>query len=95
MGARSGGGGGGYSSFEGRIAGKIQLQGIGKVDAVRAGDLRVGDRIAWNFGYSSKVVAIGKSTPKGRYITTQSESGKKYTKLYSNNRLMGVKQTGK
>ena len=38
--------------------GQLHLQGIGKVDAVKAKDLRVGDVTVWNYGSLSKVISI-------------------------------------
>lgn len=37
---------------------KIQLQGIGKVEAKKVNELNIGDVIMWNFGYTSTVVDL-------------------------------------
>ena len=57
--------------FNGEDFGKdwIRLQGVGRVTAVRAEQLKVGDWIGWDRGYSSQVLSI---RPKGKnflYIT--------------------------
>lgn len=93
-GAAGGGAGVGYTSIGDRRAGSVQLSNIGKVDAIKGKDLRVGDTIAHNFGYESKVVAIGKSTKTGRYITVKTESGNLYTNRYGNDRLVPIKHQG-
>ena len=49
----------------------IRLQGVGRVTAVRAEQLKVGDWIGWDRGYSSQVLSI---RPKGKnflYLTVK------------------------
>lgn len=40
----------------------IQLQSIGKVEAKKASDFKVGEKMKWNFGYTSEVLEIVKET---------------------------------
>lgn len=37
---------------------KVHLQGIGKVNAIKAKDLRVGDITVWNYGGLEKIISI-------------------------------------
>jgi hypothetical protein len=51
---------------------KLHLQGIGKVDAIQAKDLKVGDTIMWNYGSTSKVIALTPNkTSKTLIVTTE------------------------
>jgi hypothetical protein len=56
----------------------IWLQGIGYVRAKPIESFKKGDLIAYNYGYTGKVVSIKKATPKFFDVTVISE-GKKYT----------------
>lgn len=67
----------------------IQLQSIGKVRGKVAGDLKVGDVILWNFGYTSVVETIefrGKSV----YTTLRSSDGKVYDRRFLQSRVVGI-----
>ena len=46
---------------------EIQLQGIGKRQAINTAELQIGDIILWNFGYKSQVVGIH-PTKSGKQI---------------------------
>lgn len=50
----------------------MRLQGIGIVLGTPAGDVKVGDRLMWNFGYMSEVLEIVKETPKTITVKTKS-----------------------
>lgn len=51
----------------------IHLQKIGKKEAVTAQELKVGDILMWNFGYTSTVIEILKETAKSITIKTKGE----------------------
>ena len=41
----------------------IQIQSVGKVNAKPAAEFSVGEKMLWNFGYSSEILEIVKETP--------------------------------
>lgn len=51
----------------------IHLQGIGKQPAVKASELKVGDTLMWNFGYTSTIIEIVKETAKSITIKTKNK----------------------
>lgn len=55
----------------------MRLQGMGNVDAVAASEIKVGDVLMWNYGYTSTVVAIRKTT-KCIVLTELCGDGKTY-----------------
>lgn len=71
----------------------IQLISHGRVPAIQAAELQIGDVMVWNFGYTSTVVDI---TPRGKtQITIIEQSNdmdrKQYTRTFSKTRLVAVK----
>lgn len=72
--------------------GKIQLQSVGQVNARKASNLKVGDIIMYNFGYTAKVTKIEPSkTGKTFNVTTKSsESGYVGERKYGADRLVGI-----
>ena len=68
----------------------IQLQAIGKVNALAAGNVKIGTTLLWNFGSTSKVVAIPRQTNKSIWITEVSEKGNTYTRRFLKTRLIGT-----
>lgn len=67
----------------------IQLQSIGKVPAIPAGELKTGDVLMWNFGYKYSVDSIIKSTEKTITIkTTSLETGRTFEQKLFKNRLV-------
>lgn len=51
----------------------IHLQGIGEKEAVAARELKVGDTLMWNFGYTSTIIEILKETAKSITIKTKNK----------------------
>lgn len=51
----------------------VHLQGIGIRPAKAAGELRKGDTIMWNFGYTSTVLLI-QASPSGKTVEVTTES---------------------
>ncbi len=49
----------------------IRLQGVGRVTAVRAEQLKVGDWIGWDRGYSSQVLSIRPKCKNFLYLTVK------------------------
>ena len=96
MGGRAGGGasagmgkgsrGGGFNGVESRVSGEISLQGIGKQPGVKGSDLKAGDTVLWNYGYTSKISSIVKQTAKT--VTVSFENGR--NKTFGANSIVGV-----
>ncbi len=68
----------------------IQLQAIGQATAKPAKDFKVGEHFVWNYGYHSKIVAIGKQTKHQIVFITESEDGKRYERRLKKDRLVGI-----
>lgn len=74
--------------------GQEQLQGVGKVDARKVKNLKEGDILMWNFGYTSRVIGIepSKSGKTFNVRTISSNTGNEYVRKMSANRLVGISQ---
>ena len=72
--------------------GKIQLQGVGKVDAKKVGNLKVGDILMWNGGATSVVdkLEVSKNGNMITVYTTSSDSGYKGERRFTKDRLVGI-----
>jgi len=68
----------------------IQLQGIGRKQATKAENIKVGNTLIWNFGETSKVTAILKETEKQIVIEEEYKSGKRYERRLGKNRLIAI-----
>ena len=53
----------------------MRLQGVGKVPAIQADALKVGDWIGWNRGYGSEVLSIKPRGRKSLVITVRNKKG--------------------
>ena len=79
-GARGGGGAGrGFGDIESRISGTVQLSGIGEISAAKAGDLRLGDNIVKNYGYTEHVVGLERKGTSSIAVTIKDGGGKTFT----------------
>lgn len=67
----------------------IHLQGIGQNEAIKAKDIKPGDVLKWNYGYTSQVVEIIKETPKQIIVKTVA-SGETYERRFNKERLVGI-----
>lgn len=79
---------GGSRSFDGSTT----LSGVGSVPGYNASNIKKGDILMFNYGYTSKVENVVPSkTGKSVSITTRSSiSGEKFTKTYRSNQLLAV-----
>ena len=69
---------------------QIHLQGIGLHDAVPVNEIKPGDVIIWNFGFSSRVIRTQMSkTGKSVTIETEAET-RHYTRRYNANTLLAI-----
>lgn len=75
--------------------GKVSLSGVGNVNARNASNLKKGDILLFNYGYTSRVESVSPSkTGKSVTVTTRSSiSGEKFTKTYRSNALLGIGNT--
>ena len=72
---------------------KTHLQGLGDVPAIKAGELKEGDIIVCNYGYTQTVTRIIKETAKSIFVEIRSdESGKLYETRYLKSRLVAIKE---
>lgn len=65
---------------------------MGNVDAYKVENLKKGDVIMYNYGYTSKVKSV-EPTPSGKsykITTISSRSGEEYTKTYRTGTLLGI-----
>lgn len=72
---------------------KIRLQGTGWHDAKPVRELKIGDRIEWNFGYTSEVLNLT-PTKTGKQITVtmkSDETGKIADRRMGADRLVAIK----
>jgi len=58
----------------------IWLQNVGYVNAKRVEEFKKGDIIAYNHGYTGKVVSVKKTSPKSCSLITK-EGGKEYKSM--------------
>jgi len=64
------------------------IQGIGMHKAKAAGEVCVGDRLVWNYGYTSLVTRIVSETPAFVTIEHDSEEGKLYQRRLKKSRAV-------
>lgn len=70
----------------------MQLQGIGKKEAIQARELKEGMVTVWNYGFTEKVLHIETSkSGKMLNLLIESESGKQYTRRLGAERLVVIK----
>ncbi len=67
----------------------IHLQGIGLVQAKPAAELKPGDVLMWNYGFTCTVLAVLSETAKSIVIQTRCEGGIFQRRLMKN-RLVAV-----
>jgi hypothetical protein len=72
--------------FKTKPTDSIHLQGIGRVPAKKVSDFKIGDKFMWNYGYTSKVIGLKKTTPSQITFIIE-DNGKLYEKRMNKNRL--------
>lgn len=70
----------------------VQLQGIGRKDAIEAKDLKAGMTTIWNYGYKEivKSVEFSKSGKTLKVTIISAESGRQFTRKFNATRLVAV-----
>lgn len=66
----------------------MHLQGIGKVRAKPAGELRKGDRLTWNYGQTSTVVSVRPVGAQSVEVVEEYGNGKRYNRTFRRTRLV-------
>ena len=57
----------------------VHLIAIGKTPAIPAGELKVGDTVVWNYGYTNEIIEI---TQKGSMLVARLQDPKDPNKVY-------------
>lgn len=72
--------------------GKTSIGSIGQVNAYKVENIRKGDILLWNYGYTSKVKSIeqSKSGKSYKITTISSETGEEYQRTMRQGRLLAV-----
>lgn len=71
----------------------VKLQGIyGRKNAIPASELKPGMVTVWNFGYTETVKSVEhtKSGKSVKCVIISDESGKEYTRMIRNDRLVAI-----
>ena len=72
---------------------KIRLQGTGWHDARPVRELKVGDIIEWNFGYTSEILKLTPTkTGKQITVTIKEENGTIYNRRMGADRLVAIRR---
>lgn len=66
----------------------VQLQGIGRFQAKKGSEIRVGDTLVWNYGGTSIVQEIVKETAAFITIIERYDGDKTYERRIGKNRLV-------
>lgn len=69
---------------------KLHLQGIGEQNATEAQNVKVGDVLVWNYGYTSTVKSISTNKSGKTLLFTTESNGKIYQRRVNINRLLAV-----
>ena len=72
------------------IKNTIQLQSVGLVSGTKAGEIKVGTTLLWNFGSTSIVKFITKETNKSIWFLTETENGNTYNRRFLKTRIIGT-----
>ena len=82
-------------TFNEKRADAIQLQACGLVKAKPAAEFKIGELMAWNFGYVSEVVGILFETKAFITFETLCHDGKVYPRRLKKDRLVAMAKTKK
>jgi hypothetical protein len=67
----------------------IQIQSVGRVQAKPAIEFSIGDKMVWNFGYTSEVVRVVKETKSQIiYELKSTDSGNIHERRFGKQRLV-------
>jgi hypothetical protein len=74
------------------ITQSTHLQGVGRVPAIAANDLKIGDTIRYNFGYTATVCGIIAKGKTQLVVHTVQHNGGFYQSVMNRTRLVAVAQ---
>jgi len=66
---------------------KVHLQGIGKVQAIEAENIKAGMTLVWNFGSTSKVIDV-KPRGNSQVVATMCSDYGTYQRIFGRKRLV-------
>lgn len=69
----------------------MHLQGIGRVSAIPAKDVKRGMSITWNYGTTSTVASSVRKSDKSQEIVEEYADGTRYTRLFRVERLIAAR----
>lgn len=79
-----------HNPAKGINPGHVWLQGVGWVKGKPAGELKIGDRMMWNYGYVSTVEQIAQSSAQFVGIKERLEDGKLFDRRLKVDRLVAI-----
>ena len=68
----------------------VRLQSIGMCKGTPAQNIKIGDKILWNYGYHSEVTEITKTTENSIFVVLKSEEGKLYPRRFLKSRELVI-----
>lgn len=68
----------------------IHLQGIGRVHAKPAQEFKVGEKMGWNYGSTSKVIGVKKVTKKFIVFRLQTKDGSVWERRLKKDRMVAI-----
>ena len=71
----------------------VRIQSIGMCEGTPAKELKVGDKLLWNFGYISEVIEITKTTNESIFTILKCEDGKLYPRRFLKTREVVIHNT--
>lgn len=69
----------------------MHLQGIGRVAAIPASDVKRGMTITWNYGTTSTVASSVRKSDRSQEIVEEYADGTRYTRLFRVERLIAAR----
>lgn len=71
--------------------GTTHLQGIGRVQAKPAREIKIGDVLVWNYGYTSRVLGIEPSKTGKTLVVKIEQNGRLYERKMKADRLVAYR----
>jgi hypothetical protein len=69
----------------------MRLQGVGLVETKPIRDLKIGNKVYFNYGFAYDVVGIGKETKTQRSFSLKSEKGDIFERRFNKNKEWAYK----
>ena len=68
----------------------IQIQSVGKVEAKPAIEFKAGEKMLWNFGYTSTIISVASETAAFITFLMQGKEEKPYERKFKKTRLVAI-----